>query len=163
MLTYGPFSGIYFMIYEEFKNFSVKHLVSESDRALPQEQVLHAAHYIAGGFVAGTMAAILTAPIDLVKTRIQVFDSPAYSSITGSTIKIFKEEGVRVFFAGLGARVVWIAPGCALTVAVYEDWRKFLHRVLPGEGKSKQRSPLQPRNSPAMVIRHRPSGVIPQP
>ena len=33
---------------------------------------LRTEHFVAGGFISGTVAAVATAPIDLIKTRIQV-------------------------------------------------------------------------------------------
>jgi len=113
LATYGPFSAIYFLTYERFKNMCLQHT---SD--------LRTAHFVAGGFMAGTVAAVATAPIDLIKTRIQVCSG--YDGVIQSGVRIIKEEGLAVFGKGIGARVIWVAPGCAITIAIFEDVRNAL-------------------------------------
>ncbi|EKX37452.1 hypothetical protein GUITHDRAFT_97273 [Guillardia theta CCMP2712] len=109
--TYGPFSAIYFMTYERFKLDCMRYKLTSGK--------LNTAHFIVGGFFAGTVAAIATAPIDLIKTRIQVCDG--YRGVVQTATRLVKEEGVGIFTKGLMARVIWVAPGCAITIAVFED------------------------------------------
>ena len=118
MATYGPFSAIYFMMYENWKVTCMKWTTEHA-----RHDELNTGHYVAGGFIAGSAAAVATAPIDLIKTRIQVCDH--YSGMYSTAARIIKEEGYRVFTKGLGARILWVAPGCAITIAVFEDIRKF--------------------------------------
>jgi len=113
LATYGPFSAIYFLTYERFKTF-----------CLGYTPELRTEHFVAGGFMAGTVAAVATAPIDLIKTRIQVCSG--YDGVVQSGARILKEEGLRVFTKGIGARVIWVAPGCAITIAIFEDVRNAL-------------------------------------
>eukprot|EP00277_Geminigera_cryophila_P000455 CAMPEP_0179415392 /NCGR_PEP_ID=MMETSP0799-20121207/6207_1 /TAXON_ID=46947 /ORGANISM="Geminigera cryophila, Strain CCMP2564" /LENGTH=360 /DNA_ID=CAMNT_0021188127 /DNA_START=329 /DNA_END=1408 /DNA_ORIENTATION=+ len=116
LATYGPFSAIYFLTYERFKTF-----------CLGYTPELRTEHFVAGGFMAGTVAAVATAPIDLIKTRIQV--CPGYNGVVQSFNRIWREEGVAVFTKGIGARVIWVAPGCAITIAIFEDVGAFLKRT----------------------------------
>jgi len=118
MATYGPFSAIYFMMYENWKVACMKWTTQHA-----RHDELNTGHYVAGGFIAGSAAAVATAPIDLIKTRIQVCDH--YSGMYSTATRIIKEEGYGVFTKGLGARILWVAPGCAITIAVFEDIRKF--------------------------------------
>ena len=74
-------------------------------------------HFVAGGFLAGCVAAVATAPIDLIKTRIQVCQGYD-GGIADIGRRILREEGLGAFTKGLGARVVWVAPGCAVRVCV---------------------------------------------
>lgn len=111
--TYGPFSAIYFLTYERFKNMCIS-----------RTKELRTEHFVVGGFLAGTVAAVATAPIDLIKTRIQVCDG--YNGVFRTGARILREEGPSVFLKGIGARVIWVAPGCALTIAIFEDVGAFL-------------------------------------
>ena len=65
---------------------------------------------------AGALAAGITCPLDVVKTRIQIEKGPEYSTIR-SAVSTMLKEGYGVFWKGLAARINWIAPSCALTLA----------------------------------------------
>jgi hypothetical protein len=41
---------------------------------------------------------------------------------------ILKEEGATALFRGSAARVLWLAPGCGVTIAVFESVQRFLAR-----------------------------------
>ena len=85
---------------------------------------LHFGHNIVGGFLSGAIAALVTAPLDLVKTRIQV--RPECVSVVSTALQIWRQEGLGVFFRGGIARILCMAPGCALTVAIFDDCKDFL-------------------------------------
>ena len=87
----GPFAAIHFAVYEWWKvkfgwrgnegmseggngsgedgDVSAKRMAARRGEEEVRSNVLH---HMAGGFVSGAIAAVLTAPLDLVKTRIQV-------------------------------------------------------------------------------------------
>ena len=66
LATYGPFSAIYFVVYEKWKA-RCAHFVGASS-----VDSLSMPYHLGGGVFAGSIAAIVTAPIDAVKTRMQV-------------------------------------------------------------------------------------------
>lgn len=108
LATYGPFCGIYFVLYEEGK----KHLARWQGRSTLEAQ-------LACGLVGGAIAAAVTNPLDVIKTRLQVHgkhDARAYKGIGDAVVRIAREEGWRAFAKGVQARVMWIAPGTALTI-----------------------------------------------
>lgn len=99
--------------------------------------------WIVGGASAGAVAAALTCPMDVIKTRIQVSEKSL--GIFQVLNKMIAEEGYRAFTKvfqiesqveisswtetiwlskGLTARVLWIAPGTAITIAVckFSTW-----------------------------------------
>jgi hypothetical protein len=59
-LTWAPFNGLYFAVYESTKNY-----ISGTEKPSWQARII-------GGCLAGTVASLLTSPLDLVKTRLQV-------------------------------------------------------------------------------------------
>lgn len=77
------------------------------------------------GFVAGSIAAGVTTPLDVIKTRLQVQSKQATSNMHQFYYKngidafftILKQEGPSAFGKGMTARILWIAPGTAITIA----------------------------------------------
>ncbi len=67
LATYGPFSAIYFMVYEKWKLLYGQFV----DRNGSVES-LSMPYHLGGGIIAGSFAAAATSPIDAIKTRMQV-------------------------------------------------------------------------------------------
>lgn len=87
---------------------------------------------LVAGSTAGALAAAVTTPMDVLKTRLQTLDSqPAHSCCTagkpasppGSVEllrQIHRTEGLRGLFAGVVPRVARAAPACAVVLSTYE-------------------------------------------
>eukprot|EP00002_Diphylleia_rotans_P031063 TRINITY_DN642_c0_g4_i1.p1 TRINITY_DN642_c0_g4~~TRINITY_DN642_c0_g4_i1.p1 ORF type:complete len:332 (+),score=46.81 TRINITY_DN642_c0_g4_i1:299-1294(+) len=116
LATFGPFSGIYFMTYEFSKSCH------------PQ-----AAHglgfydHLLCGLVSGTIAASITCPLDVIKTRMQVLsgDQTVPQKIGPAIKTLFQQEGWSGLMRGLFPRVAWIAPTAAITIATFEFFKKM--------------------------------------
>nr|XP_016942644.2 solute carrier family 25 member 40 [Drosophila suzukii] len=120
-----PFSGIYWPIYEYLKQ-NLGH----------SSQPSFSLSFLAG-VLAGSVAAIVTTPFDVVKTHEQIefgervifTDSPArdfgkrstYSRLTA----IYRMHGVRGLFAGCGPRLLKVAPACAIMISTFEYSKSF--------------------------------------
>ncbi|KAI9208878.1 mitochondrial carrier domain-containing protein [Polychytrium aggregatum] len=116
-----PFTCIQFPLYEYFKR-SWSHL---------QGRPTHTWEAALFGSVAGGIAAALTTPLDVVKTRIMLSSRsssshPPYTSIFPTFARIVREEGYRALFSGIGPRVTWISIGGCIFLGVYEAARKTL-------------------------------------
>ena len=72
--------------------------------------------------------------LDVVKTRIQIEskNTEEYSSIRNAFRTMVRNEGYGAFWKGLTARITWIAPACALTLAAckYIDCIIFILKIL---------------------------------
>ena len=70
------------------------------------------------GSVAGAVAAAVTTPLDVLKTRMMLAreKQPMVSMLRS----IMRESGPRAFFAGLGPRVGWISVGGAIFLGSYQ-------------------------------------------
>lgn len=70
-------------------------------------------HFISSIISAGT-ASIMTSPVDVIKTRLMNMKrteiSPQYSGMTDCCVQIWRTEGPRGFFKGLGATFARLAP-----------------------------------------------------
>jgi hypothetical protein len=126
--TFGPFSAVYFAVLEELKGALKQHkgYASDAELSVPQLMAVGATASACGAFVSG--------PMDLIKTRIQVYRTSGGGKFYGGTLdalrRTLKEEGFRAFTKGLGARVMWLAPGSAITIAVYDRLKANLNASL---------------------------------
>jgi hypothetical protein len=120
VVTYGPFASSYFVVYEQMKKFVGKAWPDRKSDELPLPA------YMLSGFVAGALGAALTNPLDAIKTRMQVEGGSRYSSALDVARSMVRTEGFSSFQRGLTARVLWIAPGTSITIAVFEFLRGFL-------------------------------------
>lgn len=91
------------------------------------------------GLISGAVGPFSNAPIDTIKTRLQKTPAEpgqtALGRITAIANQMWKQEGVRAFWMGITPRVMRVAPGQAVTFAVYEYLKGVLERgreMLPG-------------------------------
>ncbi|OWZ12020.1 Mitochondrial Carrier (MC) protein, partial [Phytophthora megakarya] len=63
LLSFGPFSALYFMFYEKTKAFAQERLDTDE---------LQAQYTLVSAAIAGATASVLTNPLDLIKLRLQV-------------------------------------------------------------------------------------------
>ncbi|XP_077579389.1 solute carrier family 25 member 36-A [Stigmatopora nigra] len=105
-------------------------------------------HLFAGG-CGGTVGAILTCPLEVVKTRLQSSSISFYvsevqlSTVNGASVArmsppgplhclklILEKEGPRSLFRGLGPNLVGVAPSRAIYFAAYSTAKEKLNNVL---------------------------------
>ncbi|CAL0305456.1 unnamed protein product [Lupinus luteus] len=82
------------------------------------------------GFVAGTIAAGATCPLDVAKTRRQIEMDPvkALRMTTRQTLmEIWRDGGFKGLFTGFGARVGRAGPSVGIVVSFYEVVKYVLH------------------------------------
>ncbi|KAK6158842.1 hypothetical protein DH2020_006156 [Rehmannia glutinosa] len=75
------------------------------------------------GFVAGSLAAAVTCPLDVARTRRQIEKDPtrALTMTTRQTlIEIWRDGGIKGLFTGAGPRVARAGPSVGILVSFYE-------------------------------------------
>ena len=104
-----PFTMIQFPLWESMKQRRARSTGKETVSA-----------YESGAFgsVAGAIAAGITTPLDVLKTRMML--SKEKEHMSQLLFRILQESGPRVFFAGLGPRVLWISAGGAIFLGSYQ-------------------------------------------
>lgn len=135
---------------------SIMVAVNESARKLiaPHDQRVSTSTSMIAGGIAGAVAACMTTPFDVIKTRLQTqnlipcpnrsmlsttatpcqsipisFGSMPVVNSMGfkATIEhIYREEGLRGFFRGMGARMVLHTPAVAISWTAYETMKGLL-------------------------------------
>ena len=156
LASFGPFSALYFMFYEQCK-YQSRQIVSrqriQQKEAATSNEVhyepvkdgdLPLVHLIACSAGAGALASWLTSPLDMAKLRLQVQRGQAaaagssvssnhttrYNGLIDCLQSIFAEGGVRGLFRGAGARVLHFAPATTITMTCYEKCRAFFADML---------------------------------
>jgi solute carrier family 25 protein 39/40 len=119
-----PFSALYWAGYENFKSI-FKRNIHLRDSA--SNNFLYS--FMAGA-LSGMIAAALTTPFDVAKTRQQVAlhrdTSHTSKSIGKHLMEIWRTEGLTGITRGIGPRVGKVAPSCAIMVGAYEFGKSYL-------------------------------------
>ena len=102
-----PFSLIQFPLYERMK------AAYSSTYSQPPSPL----HCAAMGSLSGSIAAALTTPMDVVKTRMMLGEEGGMWRVMSA---VYQEGGVRRLFSGVGPRVLWIGLGGAVFLGGYE-------------------------------------------
>ena len=85
------------------------------------------------GAVAGAASGIVTCPLDVIKTKLQgqggyrprsrsslsITSKPAYSGMVGTASVIWREDGLRGMYRGLGPMLLGYLPTWAVYMTVY--------------------------------------------
>ena len=103
-----PFTVIQFPLYEKLKL-----LWSTYDNA--EISLFKGA---INGSIAGGIAAAITTPLDVVKTRVMLHSDRV--NVSTLVKQMLAEEGMGVFWKGVGARTSWVSAGGAIFLGCYE-------------------------------------------
>jgi hypothetical protein len=136
LLSFGPYSALYFLFYEKFKS-AVASAENREVKDLKFGTVLCCAT------ASGAVASFITNPLDLIKLRLQVQRGSALGSAqsrsrqfryTGffhalSTIR--RQEGAAALFRGVGARILFFAPSSAITMSIFEMAKGWFDQPTP--------------------------------
>jgi solute carrier family 25 iron transporter 28/37 len=110
----GPAHAVYFAVYEAAKSKLGGNLKGHHPFA----------HGLAGALATVASDAVIT-PMDVVKQRLQLRDSP-YRGVVDSVQRIFKEEGVRAFYRSYPTTLVMNVPFTAVHFSTYEAVKRML-------------------------------------
>ena len=117
-----PFAMIQFPLYERFK---VIWGVRQGTPATPLQAAVC-------GSISGAIAAAVTTPLDVVKTRLMLGkdrQGQPYKGALDVFQKTVRKEGVAVLFSGVQPRVIWISIGGFVFLGAYESFCSVLKPV----------------------------------
>ncbi|KAI1825164.1 mitochondrial carrier [Xylaria intraflava] len=120
-----PFTVIQFPLWEALKDWGRRRRRGSSD-ATVEVSAGESALY---GSLAGAVAAGVTTPLDVLKTRVML--SKERESVLVVLRNLFATQGVRPFFSGIGPRVMWISAGGAIFLGSYQWTVNALQGNLP--------------------------------
>lgn len=134
-----PFSAIYFAGYESMKRIITGAGLGERNAEDGRGKEFSVA-FISGS-TSGILAAIVTQPFDLIKTRLQAEDSQSkkrMSGIMNAMKQIVEKEGSAGLFRGLSPRVAKVAPACGIMIASFEFIGRWLQERSNHRGETMQ-------------------------
>ena len=152
LLSFGPFSAIYFGLYEFMKKSVREHLLlrqghsADENGEIPKVQVEQEYdlpfHWVVGcSASAGAAASWLTSPLDMAKLRLQVQRGKAagggesgqviYRGMVDTLQIAFRDGGIKGLFKGALARVLHFTPATCITMTAYETCKSFYAKMLP--------------------------------
>ncbi|KXS17941.1 mitochondrial carrier [Gonapodya prolifera JEL478] len=119
-----PFSGIYWSGYETLRDRLKRRYPAWNETAVG----FYSISFISGA-AAGMVAATVTTPFDVAKTRKQITDSHgAHMKMMNLMRTIVQDEGWRGLTTGLTARIAKVAPACAIMISSYEAGKFFFRQ-----------------------------------
>ncbi|CAO1601379.1 S-adenosylmethionine transporter [Xanthoria calcicola] len=104
-----PFTAIQFPLWEGMKAWR-RRLHGRSQTSATESGIF--------GSIAGAVAAGLTTPLDVLKTRMML--AKKRQATMSLFVQIWKQSGPKAFIAGLGPRVLWISAGGAVFLGTYQ-------------------------------------------
>ncbi|KPJ02431.1 Solute carrier family 25 member 40 [Papilio xuthus] len=124
-----PFSGIYWTTFE-----TTKRIFNKPD----SEKNSFLFNFFCGS-VAGSIAAFITLPFDVVKThqQIELGEKEIYtdgkiqqraSNMQNIVKNIYSNHGFKGLFTGLLPRIFKVAPACAIMIATFEYGKQFFQK-----------------------------------
>lgn len=127
VLMNAPFTAVHFATYEAAKRGLME---VSPDSADDNRVVVHAT----AGAAAGALAALLTTPLDVVKTQLQCqgicgCDRYSSGSIRDVLRTIVKKDGYRGLMRGWIPRMLFHAPAAAICWSTYEAWKSIFQEL----------------------------------
>jgi hypothetical protein len=126
LASFGPFSALYFMVYEQFK---------QSTRDYLQDENLPFHYLVLTSCSAGALASWITSPLDMAKLRLQIQrgkqqqqpnnNFTTYRGVVDCLHSAYTQNGIQGLFRGAGARVLFFAPSTTITMSCYETFRRY--------------------------------------
>lgn len=113
-----PFQTVHFMIYEV------------AQEQMNYNRAYNPISHMISGAVAGGTAAFVTSPLDVCRTLLntQQHNNPnAIRGLREAVIAVHQVDGLRTFFRGVTARVLYQMPSTAISWTVYEFFKYFLY------------------------------------
>jgi len=112
--------ALQFMAYEQLK-------IYRGSSKLRHQQELSALDFLVLSGLAKLFAGSATYPYQVVRARLQTYDADkTYKSARDVLIQVWKQEGLRGFYKGLGPNLMRVLPSTWVTFLVYEKTKLYL-------------------------------------
>lgn len=118
MVRVMPYAAIQFCSHEQYKKLLGGHYGFQGKALPPLPRLL-------AGSLAGTTAAMLTYPLDMVRARMAVTAKEMYSNIMHVFVRISQEEGVKTLYKGFTPTILGVIPYAGITFFTYETLKKL--------------------------------------
>ncbi|XP_061894673.1 mitochondrial coenzyme A transporter SLC25A42-like [Entelurus aequoreus] len=118
MVRVMPYAAIQFCSHEQYKKALGSHYGFQGKALPPFPRFL-------AGSLAGTTAAMLTYPLDMVRARMAVTAKEMYCNIMHVFMRISQEEGIKTLYRGFTPTILGVIPYAGITFFTYETLKKL--------------------------------------
>ncbi|XP_061744811.1 mitochondrial coenzyme A transporter SLC25A42-like [Nerophis ophidion] len=118
MVRVMPYAAIQFYSHEQYKKALGAHYGFQGKALPPFPRFL-------AGSLAGTTAAMLTYPLDMVRARMAVTAKEMYCNIMHVFMRISQEEGIKTLYRGFTPTILGVIPYAGITFFTYETLKKL--------------------------------------
>lgn len=118
MVRVIPYAAIQFCAHEQYKGLLGGYYGFQGKALPPFPRLL-------AGSMAGTTAAMLTYPLDMVRARMAVTPKEMYSNILHVFVRISREEGLKTLYRGFTPTILGVVPYAGLSFFTYETLKKL--------------------------------------
>ncbi|KAF3691090.1 Mitochondrial coenzyme A transporter SLC25A42 Solute carrier family 25 member 42 [Channa argus] len=118
MVRVMPYAAVQFCSHEQYKKLLGSYYGFQGKALPPFPRFL-------AGSMAGTTAAMLTYPLDMVRARMAVTAKEMYSNIMHVFVRISQEEGVKTLYRGFTPTILGVIPYAGITFFTYETLKKL--------------------------------------
>lgn len=127
--------AVQFAVYEPMKKSWRKHIHPQNKTEEREEKLGTGALLAMSGF-AKVVAGTATYPYQVVRSRLQTYHSEERfgKGIRGVAKRIWREDGWKGFYRGLGPNIVKVLPSTWATFLVYENVKYYLSAWSEDEG-----------------------------
>ncbi|XP_074653824.1 calcium-binding mitochondrial carrier protein SCaMC-2-like isoform X3 [Tubulanus polymorphus] len=115
VIKIAPESAMKFMAYEQ-----VKRLFRGDDN-----RDLQLYERFLSGSMAGAISQTIIYPMEVLKTRLALRKSGEYTGMFDCAKKIYKKDGLRVFYRGYIPNIIGIIPYAGIDLAIYETLKNY--------------------------------------
>ncbi|XP_032387434.1 mitochondrial coenzyme A transporter SLC25A42 isoform X2 [Etheostoma spectabile] len=118
MVRVIPYAAIQFCAHEQYKRLLGGYYGFQGKALSPFPRLL-------AGSMAGTTAAMLTYPLDMVRARMAVTPKEMYSNILHVFVRISREEGLKTLYRGFNPTMLGVIPYAGISFFTYETLKKL--------------------------------------
>lgn len=138
LLVHGPGSAVWWSSYEATKMmlFKLYHRLNYEKTINEEGIILKTATFGLSGSIAGSTSYIVTNPLEVAKTRLQLMELGHKRDKMALTrgfwyilADLFRKEGINGMFKGLKPRLLLHVPVASITIMAYEYLKEFSANV----------------------------------
>ncbi|XP_033733359.1 calcium-binding mitochondrial carrier protein SCaMC-2-like [Pecten maximus] len=124
VIKIAPETAIKFMAYEQIKAYF---------RGGDPQKELSVVERLCSGSLAGCISQTTIYPMEVLKTRLALRKTGQFNGILDCAMKVYKNEGIRMFYRGYVPNIMGIIPYAGIDLAVYETLKKMYRQKTNGE------------------------------
>lgn len=131
--------ALQFMAYEKLKLYRLgtisQSAVATTTRPDKMDQSLSNTDLLLISSLAKIFAGCMTYPYQVLRARLQTYDAAlVYRGVTDAITQIWRKEGIKGYYKGLGPNLLRVLPSTWMTFLVYENTKAYLTNLTVNEG-----------------------------